>query len=217
MKQTGAVRKTKAEVAAEMLEAAIVNCDLEPGAVLVEADLVEMLGLGRTPVREALVRLSSENLVRLGRAGVVIPELNAFTMLKLLELREPIERVCIQKAMQRRNEADKARFTQILSDLEPLPSDDRAGFMDLLRQVHLALAEASKNEFILFTLKTTQGLSRRFWRYFATDEDQRFCTGLYCAMLNGLISGDEAKPVMESEKLMSYLRDFTRRQMDDLT
>ncbi|MBY8976919.1 GntR family transcriptional regulator [Rhodobacteraceae bacterium NNCM2] len=214
MKKDCTVRKTKAELAAEMLEAAIVNCDLEPGTVMVEADLVEMLGLGRTPVREALVRLSSENLLRLGRAGIVIPELNAFTMLKLLELREPIERLCIEKAMQRRNARDKERFAQILADLRPLPHDDRPGFMDLLRQVHLALADASKNEFARFALKTTQGLSRRFWRYFATDDDQSYCTDLYCAMLEGLIADDEAVPVQRSEELMTYLRAFTRRQMD---
>ncbi|MGP6085478.1 GntR family transcriptional regulator [Antarctobacter jejuensis] len=214
--QGSSAKKTKAETAAERLEAAIVNCDLQPGAVVAEADLMEMLGLGRTPVREALVRLSSENLLRLGRAGIVIPELNAMTMLKLLELREPIERLCIQKAVQRHNSADTDRFAQILARLEPLPSGDRAGFMELLRQTHSALAEASKNEFILSTMKTTQGLSRRFWRYFASDEDQKFCTELYCAMLRGLLADDEDVPVRKSEELMTYLRDFTKRQMEAL-
>ncbi len=217
MNQSSPARKTKAEIAAERLEVAIVNCDLEPGAVVAEADLMEMLDLGRTPVREALVRLSSENLVRLGRAGVVIPELNAMTMLKLLELRGPIERLCIQKATQRQNSQDNQQFAKILKQLKPLPSHDRAGFMDLLREVHLALAEASKNEFVLFTLRTTQGLSRRFWRYFASDEDQRFCTELYCAMLQGLISGDETEALGQSERLMTYLREFTRRQLDALS
>lgn len=213
---TSSAKRTKAEIAAEMLEAAIVNCDLQPGTVVAEADLMEMLGLGRTPVREALVRLSSENLVRLGRAGIVIPELNAMTMLKLLELREPIERLSIQKATQRHNSTDMDRFAQILDQLAPLPNDDRAGFMTLLRQIHGAVAEASKNEFILSTMKTTQGLSRRFWCYYATDQDQEFCTALYCAMLRGLISGDAVAPVQKSEELMTYLRDFTRRQMEAL-
>ncbi|GMG81523.1 GntR family transcriptional regulator [Paralimibaculum aggregatum] len=212
----GAPRKTKAETAAEMLEAMIVNCEIAPGAVVPEADLMETLELGRTPVREALVRLSSENLVRLGRGGIVIPELNAMTMLKLLELREPIERLCIEKAAQRLDADDARRFREIRERLAPLPHDDRAGFMELLRQTHRALAEASKNEFILSSMKTTQGLSRRFWRYFATDDDQRYCTELYCALLDGLVSGDGAEPVRRSEELMRYLRRFTLRQMEDL-
>lgn len=217
MNQGNSIRKTKAETAAELLEKAIVNCDIDPGAVVAEAELMDMLGLGRTPVREALVRLSSENMVRLGRAGIVIPELNAITMLKLLELREPLERLCIQKATRRHTDHDRAQLGEILNQLHPLPDDDRTGFMDLLRQVHFALAEASKNEFVLSTLKTTQGLSRRFWRYFAKNEDQRFCTDLYCTLLSGLMSGNEAQAVGQSEKLITYLRDFTKRQMDDLT
>lgn len=211
------VRKTKAEEAAERLEWAIVNCDLEPGSIVAEADLMELLELGRTPVREALVRLSGENLLRLGRSGIMIPELNAMTMLKLLELRAPIERLSIEKAVQRQNSADTNRFGQILARLEPLPADRRADFMDLLRQIHIALAEASKNEFIHSAMKTTQGLSRRFWRYFATDEDQKFCTQLYCDMLRGLIAGDAEAPVRKSAELMAYLREFTGRQMQALT
>lgn len=61
MNQGNSVRKTKAETAAEMLEKAIVNCDIDPGAVVAEAELMDMLGLGRTPVREALVRLSKDD------------------------------------------------------------------------------------------------------------------------------------------------------------
>lgn len=209
------IRKTKAEIAAELLETAIINCELEPGSVMVEADLVDMLDLGRTPVREALVKLSSENLVRLGRGGVVIPELNAFTMLKLLELREPIERVCIQKAIQRQDAGDRQEFQRILDQLAPLRVDDRQGFMELLRHVHLALAAASKNDFILSSLKTTQGLSRRFWCYFASEDDQRYCIDLYCILLKGLIDQDETAAIGQSERLMTYLREFTRKQLDE--
>ena len=62
-------RKTKAALAAEKIEAAIVNCELSPGAVIVEAELTEWLGLGRTPVREALMSLANANLLRLGKGG----------------------------------------------------------------------------------------------------------------------------------------------------
>lgn len=216
MKQIAAGRKTKAEIAAERLEAAIVSCELAPGAVFVEAEIAEMLDLGRTPVREALVKLSNENLVKLGRGGVVIPELNVGTMLKLLELRAPLERLCIQKAIQRQNDNDKKRFAEIVAALEPLPCDNRTEFMALLRQIHIALAEASKNEFILSSLKTTQGLSRRFWCYFATDEDQKFCTELYCKMLKAFAADIGTTPIAESEKLMAYLRDFTSQTVDNL-
>ena len=90
-------RKSKADLAADQIEAAIVSCELAPGAIIIEAELSEWINIGRTPVREALVSLANANLLRIGRGGIIIPELNAMTMLKLLELREPLEQLCIQK------------------------------------------------------------------------------------------------------------------------
>lgn len=211
-----APRMSKADIAAERLEVAIVNCELKPGILLGEAELSEMLGLGRTPVREALLRLASENLVQLSRAGVLIPPLNAITMLKLLELREPLERVCIQKAAQRQTIEDRDHFTEILHRLEPLSVADRDGFMSLLRETHATLAEASKNEFILSTLRATQGLSRRFWYHFAKDEDQAFCTELYSRLLKSLIAANEQDAVNQSSRLIHYLREFTTNRIQAL-
>jgi DNA-binding GntR family transcriptional regulator len=212
MNFTSATKKTKAEQAHNTIELAIVNCELAPGAVYSEADLAEILDMGRTPVREALVKLSSENLVRLTRAGVVIPEINPLTMLKLLELREPIEQLCIQKACEYQTKEDRTRFKQILDQLKPLPDDDRKGFMELLREIHLATADASKNEFLHFTLKSTQGLSRRFWFHFSEDSDQAYCREIYTSLLTALIEGDKDAAVDASQKLMSYLRDFSRQR-----
>ncbi|MEO9779105.1 MAG: hypothetical protein ABJH07_10075 [Sedimentitalea sp.] len=49
-----------------------------------------------------------------------------------------------------------------------------------------------------------------------TDEDQRFCTALYCAMLEGLNWGDTGAPVLKSDEQMTYLQDFTKRQIEAL-
>lgn len=212
MNFSSVAKKTKAELAHDAIELAIVNCELEPGAVYSEADLAEILDMGRTPVREALVKLSSENLVRLTRAGVVIPEINPLTMLKLLELREPIERLCIQKACEYQTTGDRIRIEQILERLRPLPDDNRRGFMDLLREIHLATADASKNEFLHFTLKSTQGLSRRFWFHFAEDRDQQQCRDIYVAMLEALIARDTDGALDQSQALITYLRGFSRQR-----
>ncbi|MHA6346416.1 GntR family transcriptional regulator [Roseivivax sp. CAU 1761] len=216
MSQSSALKLSKADLAAERLETAIVRCELRPGALFAEAELAEMLDLGRTPVREALLRLASDNLVQLSRAGVLIPPLDAVTMLKLLELREPLERVCIQKAAQRQTEVDRRSFEETFKRLEPLPHSDRDGFLLLLRDIHVTLAAASKNEFILSTLRATQGLSRRFWFHFARDEDQDFCTDLYCNLLRALITRDETKATQQSSLLMQYLREFTTSRIDAL-
>nr|WP_067293003.1 GntR family transcriptional regulator [Marinobacterium profundum] len=207
-------KRTKAEIAHDELEAAIIDCRLEPGLVMTETEISDFVGLGRTPVREALMRLANENLVRLSRAGVVIPELNPMTMLKLLEPRALIERLCIEKAVERILEEEKQRIREIIKGLEAVESHDRQGFMALLRQMHNLLAQSSKNEFILASIKTTQGLSRRFWCYYATDQDQAFATRLYIRQMQALVSQDAETAVNASAELMQYLQAFTKAQMD---
>ncbi len=207
-------KKTKAEIAAEQLEAAIVDCRIEPGTVMTETEVSEFLGLGRTPVREALMKLANENLVRLSRAGVVIPELNPMTMLKLLEPRALIERLCIEKAVERIVDEDKEQIRLIIDGLQALDIHDRKGFMALLRRMHHILAQSSKNEFILSSIKTTQGLSRRFWCYYATDEDQDYCTKLYIRQMQALVSQDETAALEASSELMQYLQNFTKAQLE---
>jgi DNA-binding GntR family transcriptional regulator len=208
---------SKVDIAAKLLEKAIVTCELKPGSLMAEADLAKMLGLGRTPVREALLRLANENLVQLSRAGVSIPSLDAMKMIMLLELREPIESICIQKAAQRQTAADREQFKAILRRLEPLSANDREGFMVLLTDIHASLAEASKNEFIHSTLRATQGLSRRFWYHFATDEDQTFCSKLYIRLLKALVASDATGALEQSSRLIQYLRKFTTSQIKAMT
>lgn len=207
-------KKTKAEIAAEQLEAAIVDCLIEPGSVMTETEISDFLDLGRTPVREALMKLANENLVRLSRAGVVIPELNPMTMLKLLEPRSLIESLCIDKAIDRMDDDDKTQIEKVIVTLSQLNADDRKSFMSVLRQMHHILAQSSKNEFILASIKTTQALSRRFWCYYATAKDQEYCTNLYIRQMKALLIADKDTALKASAELIQYLQDFTKAQLE---
>ncbi|MGB1236848.1 MAG: GntR family transcriptional regulator [Pseudomonadales bacterium] len=210
-------RKTKAEQAAELLEAAIINCSIQPGAVMTETEISEMLDIGRTPVREALMKLANENLVRLSRAGVVVPELNPITMLKLLEPRELIEKLSIEKAVLRLNEEDLQSIRAVHSELSTVIATDREAFMAVLSKIHNIVAQSSKNEFISGSIKTTQGLSRRFWCYYASDQDQTFCTELYLEQLQALQARDLESALACSSRLIHYLQDFAKKQLDNFS
>ncbi|WP_291828960.1 GntR family transcriptional regulator, partial [Bosea sp. (in: a-proteobacteria)] len=77
------------EIAYRRLEEAIVTLSLRPGAVLTEAQLIDMVGVGRTPVREALIRLAQQGLVEvLPRKGVVVAGINAIDIMAALDARE---------------------------------------------------------------------------------------------------------------------------------
>lgn len=209
-------RKSKADLAADQIEAAIVSCELAPGAIIIEAELSEWLNIGRTPVREALVSLANANLLRIGRGGIIIPELNAMTMLKLLELREPLEQLCIQKALERQNDDDCKTFELLCGRLKDVPNSDRASFMTVLWDIHIAIAKASKNEFIRSALRTTQGLSRRYWGQFADAKDQQTAKAIYVSLLDAIINKDVGTALSEAHNLACHLKEITLNSLQTL-
>ena len=76
---------TRTEEAYRRLEEMIVTLELAPGSVVSEAVLGRQLGIGTTPVREALQRLSREHLVQiLPRRGVVVTALDLRQQLQVL-------------------------------------------------------------------------------------------------------------------------------------
>jgi DNA-binding GntR family transcriptional regulator len=76
----------------EAVEAAIVQCDLMPGVVLGDRQLAVMLGVSRTPVRDALHRLESSGLVeRRGRMGWMVSTFALQDVRELFELRRVFE------------------------------------------------------------------------------------------------------------------------------
>src|SRR4249920_2921182 len=82
-----------------VLEEMIVTLQLPPTAVISEAALSEQLGIGRTPIREALQRLARERLVIvLPRRGIIVSQIDVRSQLRLLEVRREIERLVAKSA-----------------------------------------------------------------------------------------------------------------------
>lgn len=72
-------KQRTADIAYDTIENLIVTLQLKPGAPIVEADLMALTGLGRTPLREALMRMSSNGLiVQLPRRGLIVSDIAAY-------------------------------------------------------------------------------------------------------------------------------------------
>src|SRR5262245_26407437 len=97
------------EQAYTQLEEMITTLQLAPGQALSEPYLSGALGIGRTPVREALQRLARERLVIIHpRRGIAIADVNVRNQLKLLELRRELERL-IARGAARRGSAEERK------------------------------------------------------------------------------------------------------------
>jgi DNA-binding transcriptional regulator YhcF (GntR family) len=90
----------------EAIEAAIVRCELEPGAGLGDRQLAEMLGVSRTPVRDALHRLESSGLVeRRGSMGWMVSTFALQDVQELFELRRVFEPLGLERLSENWDEA----------------------------------------------------------------------------------------------------------------
>ena len=108
------------EKAYAVLREDIIEWRLTPGTVLAEVEQSERLGVSRTPVREALARLSAEGLTTAaGGRGVVVTDISLEDIDELYELRETLEVKAAALAAER---GDRAVFADLHAELLQAPS-----------------------------------------------------------------------------------------------
>ena len=127
----------------------ITALELEPGEVVTEAYLIQRLGCGRTPLREALQRLAHEHLLVINpRRGATVANLGIKEFGQLLETLLGVEAFAIRYAAERITERELARLEEITArGEEAAASGDYATWAELDYQLHTTIAAASQNRF----------------------------------------------------------------------
>jgi len=119
--------------------------DFEPGQRLAQGELAATLGVSRTPVREALRRLTGEGLVEFRtNYGFSTTAIRVGGMLDRMEVRSCIEPHIAQLAATHRTQAQLEEMQAAISDEKNAQSAQAAA--DASRTFHLALARATSNE-----------------------------------------------------------------------
>ena len=128
----------------------IVTLRLPPGTTLREEALMAELGLGRTPLRDALKRLSLENLVTVEpRRATTVTHVDAADIVHISEVRAELEAQAAELAAMRLDEATRAEGTAILAQLEELERRlDSDALMHLDERIHRLVWRASRNPYL---------------------------------------------------------------------
>jgi DNA-binding GntR family transcriptional regulator len=216
--------ESKAEPASSLTERAyreleeqIVTLRLAPGTPVSEASLSKRLGIGRTPVREALQRLARERLVViLPRRGILVSEVNVRTQMRLLEVRRELERLLARAATRRCQDSQRQQFTELAKGMEAAArvSDDLA-FMRLDRNFNQLMLEAARNEFANSAMALINGLSRRFWYiHYRQVADLPLAARLHADVARAVSRGDEDAAAAASDRLVDYIEAFARATLD---
>jgi DNA-binding GntR family transcriptional regulator len=141
----------------------IIAVQVPPGTVLREDELMRTLGVGRTPVREALQRLQRDGFVNvIPRRGTLVSEINITDLAAIYEVRAHVESWASRLAAERCGDAERREAEALIAELGALTADD--GFEALLaldRRIHRFVYACAKNAFLAGTLDHYHNLSLR--------------------------------------------------------
>ena len=208
-----AAQDTLTEQAYQKLEEMIVTLQLSPGAVLSEQALAAELGIGRTPIREALQRLGREGLiVILPRKGILVADTDPRKQLLVLEVRRELERLLARASAERASSAERARFREIADSMAAAGrANDDITFLRLDRELNALVTESARNEYAARAMRFLHGHSRRFWYlHYKQVADLPLCARLHAQQARAIAGGNAARAMAATDKLLDYNEKFTR-------
>jgi len=172
----------------------IVTLELPPGAVVREPELTEQLGIGRTPVREALRRLAQERLVEVfPRRGMFVTKVDVRDLVRLCEVRVALEPEAARLAAERATQADLAELRGVLGELDGRRKRDARALIDLDERIHRAIYHASHNPYLAETLEQYYAHALRIWMVALARTDIGAAVGGHHAVLEAVVRGDGAR------------------------
>ncbi|APX24485.1 MAG: GntR family transcriptional regulator [Rhodobacteraceae bacterium] len=161
--------RTQAGAAYARIEEMIVTLELAPGEVVTETRLRELTGMGRTPVREALLQLKQDFLLSvMPREGILIRPIEVSVALDALEVRGRIEGLLIEHAVRKATSAERERFAGMALRTEAvIAAGDSAGFSKIDQAFNAAVAAAARHEVAARAVMPLHAVSRRIGYFLA--------------------------------------------------
>jgi len=145
----GGEGSSRASAAYTRLFEAIRRGDLKPGTRIKEVELASMLGISRTPVREAVRRLETDGLiVHEPRMGMMVKQLTKREIIELYEMRAVLEGAAARMAAQHASGAEIQELDELNIAMREAQGDEHL-VADANRDFHLSLYHAAKNPFLL--------------------------------------------------------------------
>jgi len=143
----------------------IVTLELPPGSVLSEADLMQRLRMGRTPVREALRALAHEKLVDVyPRRGMFVASVDARDLASLSEARELMEPAAARMAAARLSDSDHRDLDRLLDELSSLNANPQGRtLIELDQRLHRFIYRCARNPFLESALDDYYTHALRIW------------------------------------------------------
>lgn len=194
------------EQAYQRIRRMIIRLELAPGAVIQEDALQRHLGIGRTPIREAVQRLAREQLVNVvPRRGAFVAVVDVGELSLLYETRAVLEPYATRLASARGTAREWAQMATVLERANE-PGIDTDALLDIDRECHELTWSAAGNRFLTSTLDMLYAQSDRLWHIYLADvADMHHAVAEHAAILDAVRHGDAERAAQLAEQ---HVRSF---------
>lgn len=182
----------------------LVRLEIAPGAPITETAMMDRIGVGRTPLREALHRLESDRLVTIfPRRGTFASEINLADLALITDLRVELEGLAAARAAASATGAERTALAAMAGRVGDGDPEDQ---MALDTEIHRAVYAAAHNHFLETTATRYYNLSMRIWRLFMARLDGvEDHVAEHGPLLKRIVAGDEESARRRAE---AHVRSF---------
>ncbi len=195
------------------LEEMIVTGELPPGSQWSETTLSERVGIGRSPVRDALQKLAFQRLVEIApRQGIFISEIDYQGQLKIIQARREIERLIVAQAAQWADDGERTELARLARELEALKAvNDMRMYMRLHFTLTSQIGAASRNSYAAEFHAMLQTLARRFLYFHQKRHPDlvQICE-LHIQQINAIVEGSVERAIATAEARNDYAENLAR-------
>ncbi len=200
------------ELAYSAVKEKILSWELKPGDKVSEQDLSEALGVSRTPVREALMRLASERLVDIRpQRGTFISRISTKEFAQERFIRLNLELAVMKELMGTKSPAFAKRLSENIGQQQDCAgSGDYEGYLFWDDSFHRAFFEQAEKMLAWEVIQSLEGQCRRVRRFtLATEADFMLLISQHRLIMQHVIDGNEPA-------LMDILKTHIGKLLEDL-
>ncbi|MDP2699854.1 GntR family transcriptional regulator [Thalassospira sp.] len=199
------------ELAYYKLEELIVTCALKPGSYLRIQDLQTLTGINRTPVHQAVTRLSSDTLMIIQpRQGIQISPIDLARTHLLLWLRRDMERFVVSLASERASSTYRSQMRHLTGLLTAHRAEmSIVEFNEFDRRIDQLMLAACGEPFLEYTLRPLHTIFRRLgWIYHtqtAHGASLDVTIDSHLDVLNAVVAGKKEDALAASDRLIEFV------------
>ena len=199
-----------------ILEEFIVTLRLEPAKIYLEKELMSLTKVSRTPLREALLKLSHQSLINIiPRRGIEISDINMINQLAILETRRVLDSLLISRASKYATNFEKDKLLEFKALMqEAVKNKDIKEFLRIDKQLDQKIFETARNDFAAQATSPLHIRSRRFWYYFKGIDDLENSAKIHMDLIDSIVSSDEKLAVKISNDMINSLVEIVKKYIN---